>query len=231
MKLCSMSAYFSGKLETNDEIGFWVRRSSHPTDRADETEIIEPSMPNRRTYASERPAGNDDAQQMIMNGSLTRLLCRDWSDTTLTLKNESHRVAFWRRSVSVLLQAIFISPCRPDLGSPHSIGSVYAAILVLSKQCRVHVVARSNYDVLKSKVGSSGTTLLASNQWPTTCHRFASRMQGLDLKSSKFGDHHGLVFDGGKSEFESRRTPCPLTCSTIMPTQSTRHVKKQQSPA
>ena len=64
MKLGSMSAYFSGKLETNDEIGFWVRRLSHPIDRADETEIIEPSMPNHRTYASERPAGNDDAQQI-----------------------------------------------------------------------------------------------------------------------------------------------------------------------
>ncbi|GHJ89501.1 hypothetical protein NliqN6_5903 [Naganishia liquefaciens] len=51
-----------------------------------------------------------------------------------------------------------------------SIGSVYAAILILSKRCSVHVVARSNYDALQK--------------------------QGLTLRSSKFGDHEGLRFDG-----------------------------------
>lgn len=45
--------------------------------------------------------------------------------------------------------------CQPGLTlhlGLDSIGSVYAAILVLSKQCKVYVVARSNYDVLKNQV-------------------------------------------------------------------------------
>ncbi|KAJ9100870.1 hypothetical protein QFC20_005359 [Naganishia adeliensis] len=51
-----------------------------------------------------------------------------------------------------------------------SIGSVYAAIFVLSERCNVHLVARSNYDVLKDR--------------------------GLKLVSPKFGNHDALQFDG-----------------------------------
>lgn len=52
------------------------------------------------------------------------------------------------------------------------IGGIYACILHLSDQCDVHVVARSNYDVVKEK--------------------------GFKLKSSIFGDHEGLKFAGGE---------------------------------
>ncbi|WWD16890.1 hypothetical protein CI109_101322 [Kwoniella shandongensis] len=50
------------------------------------------------------------------------------------------------------------------------IGGIYACILQLSGQCDVHVVARSNYDVVKQK--------------------------GFKLKSPIFGDHESLKFAG-----------------------------------
>ena len=52
------------------------------------------------------------------------------------------------------------------------IGGVYACILSLSKRCRVSVVARSNYTAVKDK--------------------------GYFIKSSKFGDHDDIRFDGGE---------------------------------
>jgi hypothetical protein len=52
------------------------------------------------------------------------------------------------------------------------IGGVYACILHLSGRCNVHVVARSNYEAVKSK--------------------------GFRLVSPKFGDHDDIKFAGGE---------------------------------
>ena len=51
------------------------------------------------------------------------------------------------------------------------IGGVYASILSLSGKCNVHVVARSNYNAIKS--------------------------HGFRLKSPKFGDHDDIKLAGG----------------------------------
>jgi ketopantoate reductase len=76
------------------------------------------------------------------------------------------------------------------------IGGVYACILHLSGKCNVHVVARSNYEAVKSK--------------------------GFMLVSPKFGDHDDIKFAGGEShssylvfqplEAWSIVTPIPNDC-------------------
>jgi ketopantoate reductase len=53
------------------------------------------------------------------------------------------------------------------------IGGVYACILHLSGKCNVHVVARSNYEAVKTK--------------------------GFKLVSPKFGNHDNIKFAGGES--------------------------------
>lgn len=58
------------------------------------------------------------------------------------------------------------------------IGGVYACILHLSGKCNVHVVARSNYEAVKSK--------------------------GFRLVSPKFGDHDDIKFAGGEFYSGSR---------------------------
>ena len=64
------------------------------------------------------------------------------------------------------------------------IGGVYACILALSGKCNVHVVARSNYQSVKDK--------------------------GFRLKSSVFGDHDDIKFDGGESCLGFRVVSCSV---------------------
>jgi hypothetical protein len=82
--------------------------------------------------------------------------------------------------------------CLPAISclNGNSIGSVYAAILVLSKQCKVYVVARSNYDVLNSKVSFR---LFPRNFLSAFCVAYFVESGGVRAdQTSGFGTRHTI---------------------------------------